>query len=125
MVVPMPTILVVEDEPRIRQFVVINLRVRGYQVIESESAEATLAMLQQQEQSPAAIILDLKLPGMNGLELLQALENTPAGQIPVIMMTASPLHIDLNETSQRQIVAKLVKPVGTDELLTTVAKIVH
>ncbi|MFN8420867.1 MAG: response regulator [Anaerolineae bacterium] len=124
----MPTILVVEDEPRIRQFVVINLRVRGYQVLESGSAEDTLAMLKQQlqqEQPPAAIILDLKLPGMSGLEMLQALQNTPAGQIPVIMMTASPLQLDPEEASQRQIVARLVKPVGTEELLATISQVVH
>ena len=80
-------ILVIEDEPDIREIVEFNLRREGYRVSGAETAEEGLEKIESE--FPDAVLLDLMLPGMSGLELCRKLKADPdLRAIPVIMVTA-------------------------------------
>ncbi len=117
----MPTLLIVEDERNIRRFVVANLVARGYRVLEAENAEDGLVQLQQHK--PEALVLDIKLPGMNGWSMLNVVAANPElPNIPVIILTASALSDQPDDLSYTNIVEKLAKPVSVNDLLGAVKK---
>jgi twitching motility two-component system response regulator PilH len=120
----MATFLIVEDEANIRQFVRANLAARGHQVIQAESAEDGLQKMR--DQRPDAMLLDIKLPGMSGWDLLTIMANDEnLVQIPVIVMTATPANIQQAENdAYSNVVGKLVKPVGAADLVRAVQKVV-
>ena len=80
----MKKILVLEDEPSIRSFVVINLRRTGYEPIEAATGEEALEKLKQNPDTLVAL-LDVMLPNADGFELMEYIR--PLG-IPVIFLTA-------------------------------------
>ena len=83
----MPNILVVEDEPAIRELLKINLVDAGYEVREAADAEAANALLK--EALPDLVLLDWMLPGQSGLAFAKQLRADPrTKQLPVIMVTA-------------------------------------
>ena len=81
---PAERILIVEDEANARQGYEALLRKWGYEVLGVGSAEDALARFA--EFAPEALIADVELPGMNGLELLERLHDELA-QIPAILIT--------------------------------------
>jgi DNA-binding NtrC family response regulator len=81
----MPTILIVEDERKMSRLLELNLSEEGYTIQTALEAEAGLKLLRQEKVD--LVVTDLKLPGMDGLEFLQAVKRTNAA-IPVIVMTA-------------------------------------
>ncbi len=118
----MPTILVVEDEANIRQFVAVNLKARGYDVLQTESAEKGLEILR--EHTPNALILDIKLPGMSGWSMLNIINTDPTLlKLPTVIMTASSVISQPNEYPYPHIVEKLVKPFALTDLLRVIEKL--
>jgi DNA-binding NtrC family response regulator len=81
----MPTILIVEDEAKMRRLLELNLGEDGFTTLSAEDAEAGLKLLR--ENVVDLVVTDLKLPGMNGLEFLQAIKRQNAA-LPVVVMTA-------------------------------------
>jgi DNA-binding NtrC family response regulator len=81
----MSTILIVEDEKKMSRLLELNLAEEGYSTFAAQDAEAGLNLLRQEKID--LVLTDLKLPGMDGLEFLQAVKRSN-GQIPVILMTA-------------------------------------
>jgi len=80
-------ILVVEDEEDIQELITYNLTKEGYQVVAVSSGED--AMTSVAKQPPDVILLDLMLPGADGLEVCRMLRNDVATRdIPIIMVTA-------------------------------------
>jgi DNA-binding NtrC family response regulator len=81
----MPTILIIEDEAKMRRLLELNLGDDGFKTLSAGDAETGLKLLASE---PVHLVLtDLKLPGMSGLEFLQtAKQQTPA--LPVVVMTA-------------------------------------
>jgi diguanylate cyclase (GGDEF)-like protein len=85
--VPRERVLVVEDEPNIREIINFNLENWGFEVIQAEDGETALAMAE--EYSPDLILLDLMLPKMDGIEVCRRLKSGFwTSRIPVIMLTA-------------------------------------
>jgi two-component system phosphate regulon response regulator PhoB len=81
------TILVVDDEEDILELVSYNLQKEGYQVLAAETGEEALHTAR--EDLPELIVLDLMLPGLDGLEVCKILKNSPdTKHIPIIMLTA-------------------------------------
>jgi two-component system, sensor histidine kinase len=118
----MPTLLIVEDDNNIRQFVAVNLKARGYTVLQTDNAEDGLRQLH--DYAPAALLLDIKLPGMTGWDMLKQIDADPnLPHLPVIIMTASPLFDHLGESTYTNIAATLIKPVSTAELIDAVRKV--
>jgi len=81
----MPTILIVEDEAKMRRLLELDLGEAGFNTLSTEDAESAIKLLRGN--SVDLIVTDLKLPGMSGLEFLQAAKRTNAA-LPVIVMTA-------------------------------------
>jgi DNA-binding NtrC family response regulator len=81
----MPTILIVEDEPKMLRLLELNLGEEGYSIRTAQDAEAGLNTLRREKVD--LVVTDLRLPGMGGLEFLQAVKRVDA-RIPVIVMTA-------------------------------------
>lgn len=77
-----PTILLVEDEPALREGTGRFLRTRGYRVLTAEDGQSALAQVQQAD----IIILDIMLPDMTGLEVLEQLRQV--SDVPVLIVTA-------------------------------------
>ena len=83
-----PTILVVDDEKNIRRTLEMVLSGEGYRVLEAESAEKGLELLSGPEHPIDLGILDLKLPGMSGLEALERLRADEATRdLPIIVIS--------------------------------------
>ena len=81
-------ILIIEDSEKNRKLVRDVLNVKGYKTIESETAEEGLKLVI--EKSPSLILMDIQLPGMDGITALKHLKADPETKsIPVIAITAS------------------------------------
>jgi two-component system, OmpR family, KDP operon response regulator KdpE len=110
---PSTRVLVVDDEPQIRRALGVNLRARGYQVDLAETGEQALDLAARHH--PDVVVLDLGLPGIDGVEVIQGLRGW--SQVPVIVLSV--------RESERDKVAALdagaddyvTKPFGMDELL--------
>jgi DNA-binding response OmpR family regulator len=80
----MPTVLVVDDEPIVREVVVGYLRREGFRTLEAEDGNRARELLEAD--LPSLVVLDLMLPGMDGLELCRWIR--ARSNLPVIMLTA-------------------------------------
>jgi DNA-binding response OmpR family regulator len=80
----MPTVLVVDDEPIVRDVVTRYLRRDGFDTLVADSGEEARTILETNP--PALVVLDVMLPGVNGLELCQWIRSTSS--LPVILLTA-------------------------------------
>ena len=87
-------ILVVEDEADILELVTYNLSREGYHVLGATSGEEGLSLVRTKK--PALVVLDLMLPGMDGLEICKRLKADGATQhIPIVMLTAKGEEADI------------------------------
>ena len=81
-------ILIIEDNEKNRKLARDVLQVKGYKTIESETAEEGLKLAL--EKSPTLVLMDIQLPGMDGIAALKQLRSNPQTKsIPVIAITAS------------------------------------
>jgi len=113
-------IIAVDDEPDIRTLVCFCLKSSGdFEVLEAKSGEEaiTLAVAHQ----PALIIMDVRMPGMGGIEACRRLKANPAtASIPVIFLSA--WHSEEQAALEAGGMAFLLKPFNPDELIATVQK---
>lgn len=80
-------ILIIEDEPAIRELLAVNLRHAGYQT--REAADADGASVQIDAERPDLIVLDWMLPGISGIDLARRLrERASTRDVPIVMLTA-------------------------------------
>lgn len=115
-------VFIVDDDLSMREALTSLLRSTGLQVQAFASAQAFLAhWVQQPPHEPACLVLDVRMPGMGGLELQQALK-THALQLPIIFITG---HGDIPMTVRAMkagAVEFLSKPFREDELLDAIAQ---
>ena len=89
----MGKILIVEDEANIRQLLRYNLEKEGFQVM--EAIDGIQGLRTAQREKPDLVLLDLMLPGMDGLEVCRTLKGAPAtSALPIIMLTAKAEEVD-------------------------------
>lgn len=112
-------VLVVDDDPAIREVIAELLEDEGYVVAIAADGEEALAILQGQAAPPCLILLDLMMPRMNGWEFREAQRLDPSlAPIPVITISA---HADLLSGGTRLDAAgHLPKPLDIDRLLATI-----
>jgi two-component system, OmpR family, alkaline phosphatase synthesis response regulator PhoP len=117
-------ILVVEDEADIRNLVRYNLEQEGFAVVEAADGERGLELARTQR--PHLVLLDLMLPGMNGLEVCRALrgdEKTAA--LPIVMLTAKATEVDKVLGLEIGADDYVTKPFSPRELLARVKAVVR
>lgn len=86
-------VLVVDDEPTVRGFVEFSLRGAKFDVTQASSGAAALAAIRSSP--PDLVLLDIRLPGMDGVEVLRQLRAAPATKsLPVIFLTGTTLDVD-------------------------------
>jgi chemosensory pili system protein ChpA (sensor histidine kinase/response regulator) len=114
----LPTVLLVDDEPTIRQFFAKTLEIGGYASVEAATGEAALRLLQN-GLCPDAVLLDLTMPGMGGLGFLLRLRSDPrCSTIPVAIVTGhAVLPAPVQLAAEKFNVAVHHKPVNMEQLL--------
>ena len=108
-----PKILVIEDEPPIRKFLRISLDSHGYNVIETGTAAAGIG--HAIAEPPDAVILDLGLPDVDGLEVISRLREW--SRVPIIVVSARGREADKVAALDAGADDYLTKPFGVGELL--------
>jgi two-component system response regulator AtoC len=110
-------ILVVEDEEKLRRVVELQLQSSGYDVDQTGSAEEALRLADRAD----LILTDLRLPGMDGLELLSVLRRQDS-RIPVVVMTAFGTVESAVQAMKAGAIDFLMKPFSLDHLVAVVEK---
>jgi DNA-binding response OmpR family regulator len=114
-----PKILVIDDDPSIRDLLERHLRNAGYDVVLAEDAVAGGRQLLKYR--PDLVLLDLDMPYMNGLELLAVLKaDHRLSEFRVVFLTANPDH--QNQALRMGAVGYLAKPIYLNDLLREVSR---
>jgi DNA-binding NtrC family response regulator len=108
-----PTILIVEDEARMRRLLELSLGEEGYNTLAADSAEAGLKLAAKD--SVDLVLTDLKLPGMSGLQLLEGVRRLRA-DLPVVVMTAYGTVESAVEAMKAGASDYVLKPFSLDEV---------
>ena len=109
-------VLVVDDEQDIRDLLTFNLQREGYAVMEAADGASGLELAQSRR--PSLVLLDIMLPGMDGLAVCRELRKHPSTEsIPVIMLTARGDDVDRIVGFELGADDYVVKPFNTRELL--------
>jgi two-component system, cell cycle response regulator DivK len=112
-------ILIVEDNERNRKLVRDVLQVKGYQTVESETAEEGLRLAR--ERQPALVLMDIQLPGMDGMTALRQLRADPSTRaIPVMAVTASAMTHNRQQIMAAGFDAYQTKPINVKAFLEAV-----
>ena len=114
-----PVILLVDDDPDILKLVSMRLNASGYEVQAVDSGHTALAALAASR--PQLVITDLKMDGMDGMALFEAIHNT-APTLPVIILTAHGTIPEAVAATKRGVFGFLPKPLDNHALLEQVAQ---
>ena len=115
----MRLILIVEDNEKNMKLVRDVLQVKGYATVEAGTAEDGIRLAL--ERNPELILMDIQLPGMNGIEALGVLRANPAtAAIPVIAVTASVMQQDRKQITEAGFDGYVGKPINLKEFLDAV-----
>lgn len=114
-------ILIVDDNPVNIKLVAYLLQAAGYVVLTAEDADAALALLLGAD-LPHLILMDVQLPGIDGLELTRRLKNQErTRQIPIVALTASAMKGDEQRAREAGCDGYISKPIDTRRFVQTVA----
>ena len=124
-------ILLVEDDPRDLELTLVALersQLANEVIVVRDGAQALDYLMRQGEYAdrpegnPAVVVLDLKMPKVNGLEVLQTVRNTPGlRSIPVVMLTSSHEETDVLRSYELGVNAYVVKPVEFKQFVEAIA----
>lgn len=116
-------VLVADDDADVRALLAGHLRQAGYDVVEATDGAEAVALARRT--SPGLVLMDLRMPNMDGLAALRALRAEPTTRnLPVIMMTASPGMLDESRTAMAALggARLLAKPCTAEELAATITR---
>lgn len=113
-------ILIVDDQYGIRLLLFEVFTKEGYQTF--QAANGKEALLFVQKESPDIVLLDMKIPGMDGLEILKHIKKIDR-EIKVIMMTAYGELDMLKEAASYEVITHFTKPFDIDQLRMTVNQV--
>ncbi len=115
-------ILVVEDEEPLRRFIARNLSARGYEV--QTASDGYEALRRFEEQAPDLVILDILLPGLNGLEVLRRIRADERTRLlPVVILTSSKEEQDLVASYSLGANSYIRKPVDFQQFVEAVRQL--
>ncbi|MBM4262332.1 MAG: response regulator [Deltaproteobacteria bacterium] len=117
-------ILIIEDNEKNRKLCRDVLQVKGYRTIESETAEDGLKLAA--EQCPALILMDIQLPGMDGITAMKQLKaDATTKDIPIIAITASAMTNNRTAMLDQGFDGYQTKPISLKEFLGEVERVLR
>ena len=120
----MSLILIVEDNEKNLKLVRDVLQAKGYQTIEAGTAEDGIVLAR--DRMPDLVLMDIQLPGMNGIDALKVLRvDAVTARIPVIAVTASVMQQDRNLITEAGFDGYIGKPINLKEFIDTVRAMVE
>ena len=120
----MSTILIVEDNEKNMKLARDVLQAKGYAVLQAVTGEDGVRLAK--ERKPDLVLMDIQLPGINGIEALQQVRADPAcARIPVVAFTASVTPTDRTQISAAGFDGFLSKPINLKEFLETVKRLLE
>lgn len=121
---PSGTVLVVDDDPVIQKLLQVNFEMEGYDVITAGDGEEGLAKAQSEH--PDAVVLDVMMPKMDGLEVARRLKGADATKaIPIILLSAKAQQADVQAGQATGADEYLTKPFDPLELLQRVGALIE
>jgi CheY-like chemotaxis protein len=118
----MSRVLVVDDDPNLRELVTIRLQKEGHRVVGADSAAEALAVVEQRG-APDVVVLDVTMPGMTGLELLPAMRALDGcAGLPAIFLSGRVDHDDV-EAGRALNATYLTKPFSAVALCKAVERL--
>ena len=115
----MSLILIVEDNEKNMKLVRDILQAKGYETVEAITGEEGVKLAA--EKMPDLVLMDIQLPGMNGIEALKVLRADPAtAKIPIVAITASVMQQDKQQVVDSGFDGFIEKPINLREFLATV-----
>jgi CheY-like chemotaxis protein len=118
------TVLVVDDAPLNRKLIRTILAMRKIRVIEAEDAEQAFPLIR--ERRPDLVLMDLQLPGLNGLEATRRLKSDPETKdIPVVILSAGSVQEDDREMREAGCAGLILKPFSAADFLNTVTSLLY
>jgi DNA-binding response OmpR family regulator len=118
---PRSTVLLVEDDPDLLRFAQVTLRLGGYRPLTATDGQTALKLARKAR--PHLMVLDLRLPELDGWHVLQTLRAAPeTARLPVLVLTASAGPADKDRALAAGVADYLVKPVSADALLAAVER---
>src|SRR5438067_894281 len=116
------TVLLVEDDPDLLRFADVTLRLSGYRVVTATDGLSALSAARKVR--PAMMLLDLRLPGLDGWQVLEVMGQDPVlRKLPVIVVTATADAGARPLTEAAGVTEYLVKPLSADALLAAVERV--
>jgi CheY-like chemotaxis protein len=116
-------VLIVEDNEKNRKLIRDLLQAKGYQTIESDSAEEGIKLAG--DRNPALILMDIQLPGMDGITALKQLKSAPATRtIPVMAITASAMTFNRESMLAEGFDGYQIKPFNLRDFLTNIEQLI-
>jgi len=118
------TIMVVEDNPLNMKLVRSLLKLNGYEVIEAEDAELAIQLASVYQ--PDLILMDIQLPGMDGLEATRIIKSQEESKnIPVVALTSYAMPGDEEKAREAQCTGYITKPIDTRNFIDTIKKFLN
>jgi CheY-like chemotaxis protein len=118
----MSRVLVVDDDPNLRQLVTIRLQKAGHRVVGADSAAEALSVVQQRG-APDVVVLDVTMPGMSGLDLLPVMRDLDGcADLPAIFLSGRVDHADV-EAGRALNATYLTKPFSAIALCKAVERL--
>lgn len=109
------TVVIVEDEPDTAEMFIEMMRLAGYQVYNSYAGAPAIALIANKK--PDAVILDIMMPDLSGLEVMKFMQRDPSlAEIPVVVVSAKTLPTDIQAGLRAGAVNYLTKPVTFSDL---------
>jgi CheY-like chemotaxis protein len=116
------TILVIEDNDLNMKLIRTLLKLKNYQTIEAVDAESGIQLAR--EYHPDLILMDIQLPGMDGLTATRVIKNDLAMKdIPVVALTGYAMPGDDEKTGDAGCVSYIAKPIDTRSFLETIGRV--
>lgn len=116
-------ILIVDDEEDFLSLLMYTLEERGFEVM--TSANAIDAGIKISSVLPALILMDIKMPGINGFQACEAIKKNPVTKdVPIIVVSALSDESDINKARGMGVVDYFVKPVNIEKLIARIREIV-
>jgi len=114
-------VLVIDDDDSIRELVQMALRDEGYDVLTAQHGSAALSLLGHE--SPGLILLDMRMPVMDGWEFARVYRERPGPHVPIVVITAA--HEVAERAAQVSADDYLAKPFDIDDLVQIVGRLVQ